>query len=518
MLRNLLAALGMLAAALVLLLTALLVWPLPEMPREGTSGGFLILGVAVVDVEAGVLRRDQDVLIVGGRIASTGITGSVEVPEPVTTIDGAGKYLIPGLWDMHTHSTKLASQYQHPLFIANGITGVREMWGCMSEPDPFFACMDDRQGWNSALADHRGLSPRYIGQSSFQINGGKEVPDGYPEFFKARNESEARELVNYYAAAGADILKAYTELSPEAYRALADEARRQGLWLDGHRPIKVSLEDMLAAGQRSVEHARLFLFECYANADEFRALPDPLAAYTPTLRERLIDEHDYERCRSLIGKLADSSTWWTPTLQTLKMPALASDPDYRSDPRLKYVPFLYRKLMWMPDADRKLADGFDASGRNVYAAMYQLALQHVGQAHASGAKILTGTDTFDTYVFPGFSTHDELADLVSAGLSSADALKTATIDAAVFSGVEREYGSIVAGKAADMILLDGDPLLDIRNTRRIAGVFFNGQFFDRTSLNRLLQFAEQRANSIHGNLHILWRAVRSPLLRVQFAD
>jgi hypothetical protein len=517
-LRKLLLATATVAIASVLLLAALSVWPLPKTPQEGASGDFLIRRVAVVDVEAGLLRNEQDVLILDGRIVSVGTTGSIEMPESLIVIDGTGKFLMPGLWDMHTHSTKLSSQYQHPLFIANGVTGVRELWGCMSEPDPFFACIEDRQYWNSALADHRLLTPRYIGQSSYQINGGDEVPDGYPDFFRARNAEEARQLVNYYAQAGADILKVYNELSPEAYHALADEAHKRGLWVDGHRPRRVSLEDMLAARQRSVEHARIFLEECYAGADELRALADPSSAFTPDLRRRLVDEHDEERCRSLIDQFARSSTWWTPTLQTMRMEALAGNADYRADPRLKYVPYLFRKLLWEPDADRMAAGGADASGRNIHAEMYQLALQHVGQAHAAGAKLLAGTDAFDTYVFPGFSMHDELVELVAAGLSPAAALRTATINAAIFSGVGDAYGSIAVGKAADMILLNADPLLDIRNTQQIGGLFFNGQYFDRVSLDRLLAFVERRAGSVHSNLHLFWAALRSPLQRVQFAD
>lgn len=507
-----------LTAGLMLLLAAFLVRPLPDMPQDGVSGDFLIRDVAIVDVEAGALRKNQTVLVRDGRVVSVDSTESAQSQESLVIIDGAGKYLMPGLWDMHTHSNKFSSQYQHPLFIANGVTGVRDLWGCMSEPDSFIACIEDRKGWNAALVNHSGLSPRYMGQSSFQINGGNEVPDGFPEFFKARDAEETRKLVNYYAEAGADILKTYTELSPDAYQAMAKAARTRGLSLEGHRPVKVSLEDMLAAGQRSVEHPRLFLFECFAGAAEFRALPDPVSAYTLALRKRLVDEHDEDRCQTLINAMAESNTWWTPTLQVLRIGALAGDPAYRADPRLKYIPYLFKELMWMPDADGKVANGTDESGRNVYAAMYELALRHVGQAHASGVKILAGTDAFDSYVFPGFGTHDELVELVAAGLSPADALRSATLDAAIFSEVETDFGSIEVGKAADMILLNANPLLDIRNTHQIDGLFFNGQFFDRSSLDRLLEFAEQRASSIHNNLHIAWAAVKSPLLRVQFAD
>jgi len=503
---------------LALIATILLVWPLPGLPRHGVAGDFLIQNVGVVDVEGGVLLENQDVVVRNGVVYSVDSAEPDNVRDSLIPVDGTGKYLIPGLWDMHTHSTKLSPQYQHPLFIANGITGVREMWGCMSEPDSFFACIEDRQRWNDALRDHSGLSPRYIGQSSFQINGGNEVPGGFPEFFKARDAEEARLLVNYYADAGADILKTYTDLSPEAYHGLVDEARTRGLSVVGHRPIRVSLEDVLAAGQRSVEHPRLFLFECYAGAAEFRALADPVSAYDPVLRERLVDEHDEERCQTLMDAMADSDTWWTPTLQVLRMGVFAGDQAYRADPRLRYIPYVFKKLMWAPDADGKAADVAGRAGRNVYADMYRLALAHVGQAQTSGVRILAGTDAFDTYVFPGFSLHDELVELVAAGLSPAEALRAATISAAIFSGVQDQFGSIEVGKTADLVMLDANPLLDISNTQRINGLFFNGRFFDRSSLDRLLEFAHQRARSIRSNLHILWDAINSPLLRVQFAD
>ncbi len=132
--------------------------------------------------------------------------------------------------------------------------------------------------------------------------------------------------------------------------------------------------------------------------------------------------------------------------------------------------------------------------------------------------MLAGTDAGDTYVFPGFAIHDELLELVSAGLTPADALRSATIDAARFSGRHDEFGSIEAGKMADMLLLDENPLEDIRNTRRIAGLFFDGQYFDRPALDRLLTFAERQAGSVRVNLRLLWQAVNSPIMRAQLAD
>jgi imidazolonepropionase-like amidohydrolase len=516
--RKLLRAIAGFTGGLVLLLAALLMWPLPEIPMQGVAGDFLIRNVTVVDVEAGVLREKQNVVVIDGRIASVGTAKPAQAQASLVAIDGTGRYLMPGLWDMHIHSLKISSQYIHPLFIANGVTGVREMWGCMSEPDSFIACLDDLERWNEALRDKSGLSPRYVLQSSFQINGGEGVPDGMPDFFRARNAQEARELVAYYAEAGVDSLKTYSDLSAAAYHALADGAREHGIMLAGHRPVRVSLEEMLAAGQDSVEHPRLFLFECYEKAAAYRALPDPLGAYNTEMRADFIDRQDAERCASLIDAMAESDTWWTPTLQVLRMSALAADRGFRDDPRRKYIPYLLKAAMWMPDADRAAANSTDESGRNVDAAMYRMALQHVGQAHMVGVKILAGTDAGDTYVFPGFSIHDELVELVSAGLTPADALRSATVDAALFSGQENDFGSIDTGKVADMILLNADPLADIHNTRNIAGLFFNGQYFDRAALNQLLEFAGRQARSIRTNLHLLWDAVNSPIMRVQLAD
>ncbi|MFC0679342.1 amidohydrolase family protein [Lysobacter korlensis] len=518
MLMKLLRASAAMLGVLVLVTAGLLMWPLPDTPRVGTAGDFLVRNVAVVDVEHGTVRDRQDVVLRDGRIAAVGPSAPTPTNDSLTIIDGTGKYLMPGLWDMHTHAVKISPQYTHPLFVANGVTGVRDMSGCMSQPDSLLACIDDRNAWNRALERGESLSPRYVLQSSFKINGGGEVPDGYPAFFKARNPAEVRQLVAFYRQAGADFLKTYSELTPATYRALATEARRQGLGLAGHRPLRIPLEDMLAAGQRSVEHPRMFYEECFPGAAALRALPDPAAAYDAAMRWRMIDEHDRARCAALMDAMARSDTWWTPTLQVLQLSARAGDPAFRNDPRLKYVPLVFTKLLWEPDADRVATQPTDASRRPQYTTLYRMAQGHVGQAHAAGVKILAGTDAGDTYVFPGFGIHDELVEFVGAGLSPAEAIRSATLDAAVFAGMDDAFGSIQTGKAADLLLLDANPLEDVRHTRRIRGLFFAGKYLDRAALDELLAFAEQQAGSVRTNLHLLWDGLNSPLIRVQAAD
>lgn len=518
MIRRLLAILAVLVIALAVALVALLNWPLPAMPRPGVTGDFLVRNVAVVDVVNGGILPGRDVVIRGGRIDSIDTSMPASGQSGLVVVDGAGKFLVPGLWDMHVHSLKISPQYTHPLSIANGITGVREMWGCASLPDSFVACREDIERWREGLRDHSHLAPRYIQRSSYAINGAGGVPADAPVFFSARNADEARALVAHHAHDGVDVLKTYTNLSAAAYEALADEAPRHGLLLAGHLPVRVPLERALAAGQRSVEHPRVFLFECYRGVAAFRALPNPMTAYNTSLQARLIDEHDPERCAELMAAMAASDTWWTPTLQVLRMSALARNREFREDPRRRYIPYVIRAGIWEPDADHSAENAAHQSGRNVQAELYRLALDNVRQAHAAGVRIVAGTDAGDTYVFPGSAVHDELAELVRAGLTPADALRSATIDAALFTGNARDYGSIEAGKVPDMILLDANPLADIRNTGKISGLFFNGQYLDRAALDELLAFAEQQAGSVRTNLQLLWGALKSPVVQAQFAD
>ena len=513
-LKALLALVGVVFVVLVLLL----LWPLPNAPQNGVAGDFLIRDVDIVDVRNGTLTEAQDVLVVGGTIDTIAPAGTIAAPASVRVIRGDGRVLLPGLWDMHTHSPKLAGQYYHPLLIANGVTGVREMWGCMSEPDGFIACSDDLERWNAALDAGTGVSPRFVQLSSFQINGGNEVPEGFPGFFKARNAEEAEALVDFYAGRGVDFLKIYSELSVDAYLTLAAAARTRGLKLAGHRPFSVSLEELIAAGQVSVEHPRLFLFECYADAAAFRAVEDHRSAYDHAFRQRMVEDRDAARCEELMSRMADSDTWWVPTMQVLRMSALAGDAGFRADPRLKYIPALIREGMWMPDADRAAALTAANPDQDTYGAMYRMAEEHVREAHRAGVRILAGTDAGDTYVFPGFGIHDELAALVAAGMPAAAVLRSATLDAAVFAELEDRYGTIEAGKAADMLLIDGNPLTDIRATQSVEGLFFNGRYYDRADLDELLNFAEERAGSLRTNLHLIRGLLNSPIVRVQVAD
>ncbi len=502
----------------VMLAAILIAIPLAKAPNSGLSQDTIIKDVNIIDVQEGKIVAHQDVIIQDGRLSSIETTSDKAHAKSLHVVDGRGKYLSPGLWDMHTHSYKISPQFHHPLFIANGVLSVRDMSGCMSEDDSFWACIKDRETWNQMTESKAGLSPRYFLQSSYQTNGGNEVPEGFPSFFKANEVGGIEQLVSFYKDAGADFIKTYSELSPEAYQALAKYAEARGLGLAGHRPLRVSLLEAIAAKQQSIEHPRLFLFECYKGRNQFRALSDPLSAYTTEFKTELVDRHDTEHCTRMMREMASANTFWVPTLQVLQLGVKAGDQSFREDPRLRYIPTIINSGMWQGDADQLAKRATTLQGRKVDAEIYALAMKNLADAHDAGVKILVGTDAGDSYVFPGFSVHDEMVEFVKAGLPPQDVLRMATIDAAKFSRVDHKFGSIKVGKAADMILLAANPYEDIHNTQKIDGVFYNGQFFDRSALDELLDFAEQQASSIRLNFRLIWDVLSSPLMRVQLAD
>lgn len=511
-------AFGAFILIVAMILAIIINIPLAKAPNDGLSKDILIKDVHIVDVQNGKIIPNQDVVIQDGRLSSIEATSNTAHAASLHVVDGRGKYLSPSLWDMHTHSFKISPQIHHPLLVANGILGVRDMSGCMSEDDSFWACIKDRQNWNRATESKAGLSPRYFLQSSYQTNGGNEVPEGFPSIFKANDIANIEKLVSFYKNAGADFIKTYSELSPEAYKALAHHAEAQGLGIAGHQPLQVSLPETLAAKQQTIEHPRLFLMECYKGQEQFRALSDPLSAYTTGYKAQLVDRHDTEHCKKMFQAMANSKTFWTPTMQVLQLGAKANDRSFREDLRLRYIPALINFGIWQGDANQSAKRSTTPQGRNVDIELYALAMKNLAQAHDAGVKILVGTDTGDSYVFPGFGVHDEMAEFVRAGLSPQDVLRMATLDAATFSRVDDKFGSIEVGKAADLMLLAANPYDDIRNTQKIDGVFYNGQFFDRRALDKLLEFAEQQAGSIRLNVRLLWDVLSSPLMRVQLAD
>jgi hypothetical protein len=247
-------------------------------------------------------------------------------------------------------------------------------------------------------------------------------------------------------------------------------------------------------------------------------LDNPIAHYDAQFMRHMLQNQNEDKCTALMQAMASSDTYWVPTLTTLKMSAMADDPSFRRNSALETIPYIVRTLLWEPDINRASRQGYDQAGGFVHDDFYAAASTQVGIAHRLGVKLLAGTDNIDTYVFSGASLHDELKMLVDAGLTPHEAIQTATINAARFSGMDHEFGSVELGKHADLLLLNENPLLDISNTKDIFGVFFAGQYFDQEALVALDHYAVEMGQSIQVNIQFLFNLFASPLMRVQLAD
>jgi hypothetical protein len=402
----------LLLGILVLLVTAaLLIYQLPLKEPEIAPeiSNLFISNVHIIDVENQQVRLNQSVLIRDGQIQKISATLKPTDFSDYKFIDGSDKYLMPGLWDMHTHSLKLSPFIHHPLFIRFGVTSVRDMSGCLNRNDPYWACPADRREWSQKAITAEAVSPVYHLESSYQTNGGNEVPSGFPDYFRLRNERNAVQMLDFYKAQGVDFIKTYTELSGEQFKWLAQASAAIDIRIAGHKPFKVSLEDAMANNMASTEHGRLFAFECYENISEFRALPNPLSSYTVEKIRDIISKQDDFKCDRLMSMMAMSSTAWVPTLTTLKMSAEARSQPVENDARLDFIPFVLKKLIWEPDVARSANSGFDNNGKYVHFDYYSLVKRQIKKSHEHGVRILVGTDNIDTMVFSGLSVHEEIS-------------------------------------------------------------------------------------------------------------
>jgi imidazolonepropionase-like amidohydrolase len=451
--------------------------------------------VTVIDMTGAAPKPDMTLVVIGNRIAAVAKTGKVPIPKNARVIDATGKYLIPGLWDMHAHVFHYRlplppDEYDFPLFIANGVTGVREMWTRVDK-------MDQIRLWRKQFYEHPGTIPRFAAVGTL-VDG---PPATWTNSDIVSSADEARLMVDKVKAGGVDFFKVYNRLSREAYFAIADEAKSQHIPFAGHVPLAITLREASDAGQRSVEHLTGFLtvfgpgcppalIERLAKED----LPKAIAAGAPERRmlEQVLELCDEKKAFALFRHLAENGTWQVPTLVLRKIDATDSDTLYGDD-RLKYMPggkdhFSDWDEFHSRRQKRTAKDWDDERDR------LKRALEIVGTMHRAGVRFMAGTDVSNPYLYPGFSLHDELALFVAAGFTPMEALETATRNPAVFLGLLDSLGTIEKGKFADLVLLEANPLNDISNTRRVNAVVVNGRYLSKEMLQKMLTDAETRAN------------------------
>lgn len=488
-------------------------WPLHVPKPNERPDRLLINDVTLVDLESGQIKQKQDILIERGEIIS--VAANLDT-DGAQVLEASGRFAIPGLFDMHAHSIKMSPSITHPMFVAAGVTAIRDMGGCIGIEDAWVACLEDKRAWDQGVREGSMIGPRYDQVTSLAINGGSEIPDSLDRNLGAATAAGARARVEYDSVRGVDFLKTYSMLPAEGYFALAESAQERGMYLAGHLPLAVSGLEAAAAGQRSIEHAFLFIWDCYPGMAELRSETDLRRIFTNELRLKMIKEHDGQLCSELHRQMISTGMAFVPTHTTRKLDAFAIDENFRNDLRLRYVPAPLRTL-WLQDANNMAAKAGEG-GQKSYQAFYQFGIEQTGIAHRAGVIVMAGSDAPDSFAFPGFGIHDELDHLIMAGFTPLDALRSATVEPTRFLGLEETAGVIRIGARADIVLLNQNPLADIRAVRDIDAVVLAGTVYDRTDLDELLDGVER--SSAHWSMwpKFIWQLLRSPIMRKQFAD
>ena len=437
-----------------------------------------ILHVNVIDATGSPPQPNMTVIVRDGRIAELGPSDAVHAPTDSTSVEASGKYLIPGLWDMHVHTVfgdwlPRDEKVVLPLFVANGVTGVRDMGGDL----------DVLKEWRAAIAAGRLLGPRMV-IAGPMLDG--PVPR-FPSSARVANAADARRVVDDLVTRGVDFIKIQSLIPRDGYFAAAAEAKRRGIVFVGHVPDSVRASEASNAGQKSIEHFTGIFEGCTAIEDDLIKGPKSLGLN--------VKNYDPTRAKSLIALMAKNQTWQVPTLVWERGQWLVDDIDLSHDPLIKYAPASWKDRTW-PMFVSDIKNDMDTDPLPVRKKFVQMELDMTLAMFRAGVPFMAGTDTAaGVHIFPGFSLHQELVLFQRAGLTPMQALQTATLNPAKFMGRTADLGTVEKGKLADLVLLDANPLEDIANTQRIRGVILAGRFFDRPSLDRLLHEAETAAAS-----------------------
>jgi len=433
-------------------------------------------------------KLDMTIVTHGPEIASVGPSATAKIPASCRVIDGTGEFVIPGLWDMHTHFRDADRDLK--MDIANGVLGIRNMGGAVKDVFPLRA----------AIASGRRLGPKIVASGPI-VDG----PDSWsnPDFtVSVKTAEEARSTVRSLHEQGTDFIKVYDGLPREAYYAIADETRKLGLPFAAHLPSAISVREASNAGQRSIEHG-VALAGGSTIEDEYIRRRMDQSTFQEAIRSKnfslipakiardetaMLDHFSQERADETYRLLAKNHTFITPTLVTQRSLTFVDDLSKQPEPRMQYVS--QEELGWWKPENGMLTKYRTPEYIAMRKREYAKTLEEVHRAQTLGVPLLAGTDITIPFTYPGFSLHDELGLFVAAGLTPVQAVETATTNPALLLGLSNTWGCVESGYMANFVLLNADLLVDLSNTRKIDSVVLNGEFLDRKRLDQLLEEAK----------------------------
>ena len=472
----------------------------PRIRSAAEQADLAFIRVNVVDVESGRVLPEQTVLIAGNRIRAVGPSAHTRVPVGARAVEARGKYLIPGLWDMHVHlhsgsaeAFEAQVEGRSALLVAHGITGVRNHHSTVP--------LDEWARVREEIRTGRRVGPRLV-LSGPMLDGPTPLRPGA---VTVSTKAEVRSAVDTLLRGGSDYINISPTLPREAYVALAEHANQRGVAFVGP-VVGVSPEEASDLGQRSIEHLYPIPESCSPRSGELRAASgevfrarargedaSALVVRRDALQRLMLQTYTESLCQGLFRRLVENGTWVVPTLVVERANALTFDGRLDENPTLRYISAPERR-QW-ESLRTAAAQSTGAEERVRARTMFRQRIGVVLAMERAGVGLLAGTDMASSFLVPGFSLHEELELLVTAGLSPLEALRTATLNPAKYLEATDSLGTVAPGKVADLVLLEANPLEDITDTQKIAAVVLNGRYLDREKLDELLDEAERAANS-----------------------